>query len=442
MDSLPFSASRLLQPTTTNISVNDTRCPGVHWDNSDELSISCWRFLTFFDKQRLLADPLFRFACDTERATAQTEVGQPALTLRVRRKAGQNVLPRGHSMNAAAVARDNVVDAAMTKEVVVVQVDQTAIPSPATQEEQWGTLGIVTMDGVIIEENKPASASISRLEGNVPHSTSAQENKAPPSPRLSRSTSLSVLSRGSKRRANFLPKKDKGLRLPSFKGLGISSWEPRPPPTQPHDNGQQHKPLHQPRPRRSDPRPRPLSNFQHASEPVFGSTPLLTPPEDHDSIKWNNALLSPSAPSAFRTTQVDVPYSSALKTSQAAMADLGGLATGSVSTGQEGSQSHSMRIGSRDVVSNSTTSNDERWFDQAIEEAGTQILTPCPDSLNADLLKLECLTHHPTRVATSASLPKCSHFRQRTRHHITKSSRRQSSPYRVASRLMTSHSSA
>ena len=442
--SLPFSASRL-HPTTTNTLTNDTSCSRAHWN-----SPATYLYLPGASRRSLESDVCwlilnkYLLHVIPEKPLHKVEASQPAQTWGAWRRAGRDVLHKGHSMNSTAVVRDNVVDPATTKakEAVVVEVDQTAIPSPGTHEEQWEPLGIVTMDGIIVEESNPASAEISRLERHVTHSACDEENRPPPSPRLSRSTSLSVLSKGSKRRANSSPKKDKGLRLPSFKGLGISSWEPRPAPTQPHNNGQQHELLYQSRPRRSDPRPRPLSYFQHASEPVFRSAPLLTPPEDHDSIKWNNALLFPSAPSTFRTTQIDAPYSSALNTSQAAMTDRSGLATGSLSSRQEGSQSLSAQFGSRDAVSNNRTSNDERWFDVAIEEAGMQILAPCSDSLNADLLKLGCLTLPPTRVAMSASLPKCSHFQQRTRHHTMKSSLRQSSPYRVASRSMTSHSSA
>ena len=90
-------------------------------------------------------------------------------------------------------------------------------------------------------------------------------------------------------------KKGTRMRLPSFRGLGIASSDP--------SYLSQHWPSMRDRSRMSSPiqtgsLTRTLSSrVQTLSsprlEPRFGATPLLTPPEDVDSIRWNNALLQP-----------------------------------------------------------------------------------------------------------------------------------------------------
>lgn len=193
-----------------------------------------------------------------------------------------------------------------------------------------------------------------------------------PSSRPQRSTSVGVSEQDGNRIDGSPHRRDTGLRLPSFRGLGISSLEPNYLNRARHTESQQRSPQSFAQSQRSPLRPRlrPSTNYQHTSDQFPGTSPLLTPPEDTDSIKWNNALQVSPLPGPSLCEQCHTP----IKPTNA-MNNM--PVSGSTST----SSSHSLEQSNRpnqtvpvniatDRQSDTNNGGSESWLDRAVEKAG------------------------------------------------------------------------
>ena len=189
-------------------------------------------------------------------------------------------------------------------------------------------------------------------------------------PRLQRSTSLGHLKQEREGDRNPPRRRDIGLRLPSFRGLGISSLEPKYLMRSVHADWQQSRSEVIPQTQRLGLRSRPSSIYHYASEPHFGSTPLLTPPEDTNSIKWNNALLHPSPSSTSHYKHHATHNSHMNVTAGLSMDDNASGDSGSLGGQQEQSEQSGNISTPRSQVPHGIGGNDDAWLDKAIEETG------------------------------------------------------------------------
>jgi len=218
------------------------------------------------------------------------------------------------------------------------------------------------------EERRPVPSA---NEGNI-NNTAARRRRTSLSPRLRRSTSLGSLRQDRDGNGGFSRKKDIGLRLPSFRILGISSADPKYLTRNEHTKNPNLRSEVHLQIQRPGLRPR------HTSEQHFGSTPLLTPPEDINSIKWNNARLHTSSQSGSRCIRHSKHYSPMNGITSVSMAD----SPAAVSTSLPGQQEQAgQRVSMSDLrgqLMNDDAGNNGNWLGQAIEETGmyTQAYSP------------------------------------------------------------------
>jgi hypothetical protein len=219
------------------------------------------------------------------------------------------------------------------------------------------------------EDVRPILVSKKR-DINEPNQLNIRRSRTSLSPRLKRSTSLGSLrqdregNRGSPRRRGI------GLRLPSFRGLGISSSEPKYLMRNGHTKAQQVRSEISPQTQKPGLRPRPFSIYHHASEPHFGLTPLLTPPEDTNSIKWNNALLHACSSNSSQCLQHSRNCTHTTGMTSVSLSGNALSRSGSLPRQQEQSDRSGTMSDSRGQLADGGGSN-QSWLDRAIEETGT-----------------------------------------------------------------------
>jgi hypothetical protein len=189
-------------------------------------------------------------------------------------------------------------------------------------------------------------------------------------PRLQRSTSLGHWKQERGGDGSPPRRRDIGLRLPSFRGLGISSSEPKYLMRSVHADWQHSRSEVMSQTQRLGLRSRPSSIYYHASEPCFGSTPLLTPPEDNNSIKWNNALLHPPSSSTSHCKHHATHDRHMNATAGLSMDDNTSGDSGSLGGQQEQSDQSGHISAPRSQLPHGSGGNDEAWLDKAIEETG------------------------------------------------------------------------
>ena len=239
------------------------------------------------------------------------------------------------------------------------------------------------------EPTPPAKPEVSKVDISQNNNTSVlpskerrtteanvRRSRTSPSPRLQRSTSMGFLKQGREGNGGLPRRRDIGLRLPSFRGLGISSSEPKYLSRSEHTESQHSRLEVFSQAQRPSLRPRPSSIYQHASEPHFGSTPLLTPPEDTSSIKWNNAILHPSSSNTSQCRQTGTNGGHTSVTTTLSTGDHSSRSSVTMAAQPqqpEGTGNMSTTIG-QGALRNS--GNDQTWLDEAIEETGMYTLNP------------------------------------------------------------------
>lgn len=272
-------------------------------------------------------------------------------------------------MTSLGLHSEDVLVPVTMKESVVVEVEQLAALSPLSGPQDMDNTGLSISEAQSSEVDgsqkdvRPVLPSKERKtnEANV------QRSRISSMPRLQRSASLG--DRNPPRR------RDIGLRLPSFRGLGISSLEPkylmRGVHTGVHTDWQHSRSEVIPQTQRLGLRLRPSPIYHHASEPHFGSTPLLTPPEDTNSIKWNNALLHASSSSTSHCKH-HATYNNTLTnaTTGLSMDDNTSGSSGSLGGQQEQSDQSGNISAPRSQIPHGSGGSDETWLDKAIEETG------------------------------------------------------------------------
>jgi hypothetical protein len=252
------------------------------------------------------------------------------------------------------------------------EVEQLATLSSPSELQDMDNLGLVTSEAQSSEVDssqkdvRPVLPSKERRtnEANV------RRPRISSIPRLQRSTSLGHLKQEREGDRNPPRRRDIGLRLPSFRGLGISSLEPKYLMRSVHADWQHPKSEVIPQTQRLGLRSRPSSIYHHASEPHFGSTPLLTPPEDTNSIKWNNALLHPPSSSTSHCKHHATHNSHTNATTGLSMDNNTSGDSGSLGGQQEQSDQSGNISAPRSQVPRGSGGNDEAWLDKAIEETG------------------------------------------------------------------------
>ena len=182
------------------------------------------------------------------------------------------------------------------------------------------------------------------------------------------SSSESVLSDGllHRRRSNTRP------RLPSFKGLGISSFDPWPvegshaegaPYTHIESKAGEHHSCQ-----------RPAVASSAKSTRRTGSTPLLTPPEDLDSLKWTISAVDHQCPVKNGPSK-DIVLPTVLPTMKVEGATLSedGAASEHISlatSGPDGGDSRQETANTTTAQSSVEGNGPSPWLDQAVGEAG------------------------------------------------------------------------
>lgn len=202
-------------------------------------------------------------------------------------------------MSAQHLSPEDVLMSATQKPAVVVQVDELAVTSPTAEITNVLSRTVEVGKATIDEDHNIEFFSVPVMRSRTNEMRRREGQSDAPAAHAYRSSSHEMLCRqktassddyfdvSSKRRAHQ-------MQLPSFKSLGIA----------PSDSGEylgllsrstdgQSGPSTRPATGRAAAQslPLPISENVHPSRQNFGSTPLLTPPEDADSIKWNNALL-------------------------------------------------------------------------------------------------------------------------------------------------------
>lgn len=254
----------------------------------------------------------------------------------------------------------------------MVEVEQLTALSPLSEPQEMDNLGLATSEA----QSSKVDSSQKDVHPVLPskeHKTNESDirrSRISPMPRLQRSTSLGYL--GQEREGDGSPprRRDIGLRLPSFRGLGISSLEPKYLMRSVHADWQHSRSEVISQTQRLGLRSRPSSIYHHTSEPHFGSTPLLTPPEDNNSIKWNNALLHPSSSSTSHCKHHATHTSHTNVTTGLSMDDNTSGDSGSLGGQQEQADQSGNISALKSQVPHGGGDNDEAWLDKAIEETG------------------------------------------------------------------------
>jgi hypothetical protein len=275
-------------------------------------------------------------------------------------------------MTSLDLYSEDVIDPVTIKESVVLHVEQLAALSPMSEPQNMDILGLATSEaqsskvGGSQEDVRP----VLPLKERKIDEAKVRRSRISPMPRLQRSTSLGHLKQEREGDGSPPRRRDIGLRLPSFRGLGISSLEPKYLVRSVHADWQHSRSEVISQTQRLGLRSRPSSIYHHASEPHFGSTPLLTPPEDTNSIKWNNALLHPSSSSTSHCKHHATRNSHTSVMTSLTMDDNTSGDSGSLGGQQEQSDQSSNIPAPRSQVPDGSGGNDEAWLDKAIEETG------------------------------------------------------------------------
>ena len=275
-------------------------------------------------------------------------------------------------MTSLGLYSEDVLVPVTMKESVMVEVEQLTALSPLSEPQGMENLGLAKLEAQSSEVDslqkdvRPVllSKECKTNEANVRRSRTSS------TPRLQRSTSLGHLKQERERDRNPPRRRDIGLRLPSFRGLGISSLEPKYLMRSVHADWQHSRSEVNPQTQRLGLRSRPSSIYHHTSDPHFGSTPLLTPPEDTNSIKWNNALLHTSSSSTSHCKHHTTHNSHTNVTTGLSMDDNTSGDSGSLGGQQEQSDQSGNISAPRSQVPHGSGGNDEAWLDKAIEETG------------------------------------------------------------------------
>lgn len=220
----------------------------------------------------------------------------------------------GGSMSLPSLQHGDELLATTQKPAVVVQIDELSVESPTAEatevlsrrvevgkiatiahqdDLEHFTVPVAWSRTVQLEQDTILAMSVSSVQRSSSH-----EILWCPEEGVEKDSNV---NRTSRRRTHR-------MQLPSFRSLGIASSDSEyfgRRPTLPTD-------------RRSSPSTRPsLQAGRAAAQSIplptsentrpfllnFGNTPLLTPPEDADSIKWNNALLhTPAHPNGGQTS--------------------------------------------------------------------------------------------------------------------------------------------
>jgi hypothetical protein len=277
-------------------------------------------------------------------------------------------------MTSLGLVSEDVLVPVTMKESMVVQVEQVTALSPMAEPQEMESLGAAASEAETSmvensqEDISPVLVSKER-ETNEPNELNVRRSRTSLSPRLKRSTSLGSLRRYREGNRGSPRRRDIGLRLPSFRVLGISSSEPKYLMRNGHAEGQQVRSEVPPQTQRPGLRPWPLSIYHHVSEPHFGLTPLLTPPEDTNSIKWNNALLHASSPNNSQCLQNGRHCTHTTGTTSVSMGGHSLGRSGSLPGQQEQSDRSGNMSDPRSQFADDGGSN-QSWLDQAIEETG------------------------------------------------------------------------
>lgn len=260
----------------------------------------------------------------------------------------------------------------VTMKESVVTVEQLTSLSPLSEPQHMDNLGLATSiaQSPGVDSSQKDVHSVLPSKEHKTNEANVRRSKVSSMPRLQRSTSLGYLKQEREGDGSPPRRRDIGLRLPSFRGLGISSLEPKYLMRSVHADRQHSRSEVISQTQRLGLRSRPSSIYHHTSEPHFGSTPLLTPPEDNNSIKWNNALLHPSSSSTSHCKHHATHTSHTNVTTGLSMDD--NISGDSASLG--GQQEQSGQSGNisapRSRVAHGSGGNDEAWLDKAIEETG------------------------------------------------------------------------
>jgi hypothetical protein len=182
------------------------------------------------------------------------------------------------------------------------------------------------------------------------------------------SSSESVLGDGLLHRRKSITKP----RLPCFKGLGISLFDPQPVEAS-HREGASHTAIERTAADHSLQRPAAASSTQSSLR--TGSTPLLTPPADLDSLKWSNsAVKRPSSAVSGPHPTIVVPTDpSASEVELTSFSENGAAAEKiSLDTSGTGSDLH-QETGNTSTTQSSGGGNEQRaWLDQSVGATGEQ----------------------------------------------------------------------
>jgi hypothetical protein len=264
-----------------------------------------------------------------------------------------------------------------TKEPVLVLAEQITAMSPTAETQEMESLGAaVGTDNVVVETPQEEIPGVLPAKEGGTDDDSARRPRTSSSPHLRRSTSLGSLRQDREGNKASSRRKDIGLRLPSFRGLGISSSDPKYLIRNERAENQTLRSETHPQTQRPGLRPRPFSIYHHASDPHFGSAPLLTPPEDTNSIKWNNAVLHTSSPSVSWCPQHGRHFGRMNGITSVSMADSPAAGSSGFPGQQEQTEPRGNMSDPRGRRVNDDASNNGSWLAQAIE--GTGMYAPIP----------------------------------------------------------------
>jgi hypothetical protein len=205
-------------------------------------------------------------------------------------------------MSSRNLRPEDAVMPAPQKPAVVVQVDELAVTSPTAEITNVLSRTVEVGKETIDEDQNDLEFFTVPFTRSRTNEMNRDTQSDMPAAFEKRSSSHEILWR-QKRDICYdvsAKRRDYNMQLPSFTSLGIAS----------SDSGKYLELLPQATHRQSEPSPRPpptagraaaqslplpVSENTPRDQQKFGSTPLLTPPEDADSIKWNNALLHNSS---------------------------------------------------------------------------------------------------------------------------------------------------
>ena len=275
-------------------------------------------------------------------------------------------------MSSPAVQPEDLLLSITQKPALVVQVDELSLSSPTTESAE--------VLSRVLEVGKTATIQHQdELElFTVPITRSRTNEKAwnmksdVPASSVQRSSSHEMLwpqkmdvNLHSRPRRRALR-----MQLPSFRSLGIASSDTEYSQQRPHVTHRYSGPsTRAPLPAgRSAAQSLPLPRSENTRSDHFniGAAPLLTPPEDADSIKWNNALLhNPSHADRPETSSTVRSTSQVMASTSEQQPDQATLTTSSQSMGESsGEQQHTSDSSSEHT---SGADNDKSQLSRAIQ---------------------------------------------------------------------------